>query len=465
MFFHINKFSWARRHYSLTEHAREFITKPWSGGVVLLVCVIIAMALANMEWSAHIYHQILTTDISMRIHAHDNSFSLLFPQDMNIEKLVNDGLMVLFFFVVGLEIKREVLHGELSSPRKAALPILAALGGMIAPAFIYMFINNGSAVEQGWGIPMATDIAFAIGILSMLGNRVPVSLKIFLTALAIADDLGAIIVIALFYGGNINFICLLFALAVMGVIIFMNRIGERSMISYMIPAVIVWALFYYSGVHATMSGVVMALLIPTKARFNKAYFLRQADELEHRIVTAAYEKGELGEEHFYEHLREMKRLTRGSVPMSAQLEHALAPYITFIVMPIFAIVNGGVAISAEHLDIFNFAAGVGSIGLGIFFGLVVGKPVGIFIMSYLAIKLKVASMPSGATWAMLFAVSCLGGIGFTMSIFVDTLAFMSVSMDFVNQGKIAILAGSLAAALLGVALIMLFSKRESVEKE
>ncbi|MFI3269793.1 MAG: Na+/H+ antiporter NhaA [Rikenellaceae bacterium] len=464
MFFHINKFSWARRHLSMTEHARDFITKPWSGGVVLLVCVIIAMALANMEWSAHIYHQILTTDISVMIHTLDNSVNLLFPQDMNVEKLVNDGLMVLFFFVVGLEIKREVLHGELSSPRKAILPILAALGGMLVPAFIYMFVNHGMAVEQGWGIPMATDIAFAIGILSMLGDRVPTSLKIFLTALAIADDLGAIIVIAIFYGGSVDLFALFLAFVIMAFIAFMNRMGERSMISYMIPAVVVWTLFYYSGVHATMSGVVMALLIPTKARFNKAYFLRQADELEHRIVTAAYEKGETGEEHFYDHLREMKRLTRGTVPMSAQLEHALAPYITFIVMPIFAIVNGGVAISSEHLDIFNFVSGVGSIGLGIFFGLVVGKPVGIFIMSYLAIKLKLATMPSKATWAMLFAVACLGGIGFTMSIFVDTLAFKSVSMDFVNQGKIAILAGSLAAALLGVALIMLFSKRESVEK-
>ncbi len=464
MFFHINKFSWTRRHMSMTESAREFIAKPWSGGVVLLVCVIIAMAFANMEWSAHIYHQILTTDISVLIHAHDNSFNLSVPQGMNVEKLVNDGLMVLFFFVVGLEIKREVLHGELSSPRKAVLPILAAVGGMIAPAIIYMAINNGTAVEQGWGIPMATDIAFAIGILSMLGDRVPVSLKIFLTALAIADDLGAIIVIAIFYGGNINFFCLFLAMIIMAFIMLLNRIGERSMISYMIPAIIVWGLFYYSGVHATMAGVVMALLIPTKARFNKAYFLRQADEVEHRIVTAATDQDAHADEHYYDNLRQMGRLTRGSIPMSTQLEDVLAPYITFIVMPIFAIVNGGVSVSAEHLDIFNFVAGVGSIGMGIFFGLVVGKPVGIFIMSWLAIKLKLAQMPSGANWSMLFAVACLGGIGFTMSIFVDTLAFMGVNIDFVDQGKIAILAGSLAAALLGVVLIMLFSKGDSAQK-
>ncbi|MFI3278888.1 MAG: Na+/H+ antiporter NhaA [Rikenellaceae bacterium] len=458
MFFHINKFSWVRRHHSVTEWTRNFIAKPWSGGVVLLVCVIIAMALANMGWSAHLYHQILETDISLNIHSHDNTLNLIFPQGMNVEKLVNDGLMVLFFFVVGLEIKREVLHGELSSPRKAILPILAAVGGMIVPAIIYMFVNNGTQVEQGWGIPMATDIAFAIGILSMLGDRVPVSLKIFLTALAIADDLGAIIVIAVFYGGDIDLLCLLLAVIVMAVTLFINRMGERSMLSYMGLAIIVWCLFYYSGIHATMAGVVMALLIPTKARFNKAYFLRQADELEQRIVLAASEDGKDAEEHYYENLREMNKLSRGSIPMSTQLEDVLAPYITFIVMPIFALVNGGVSISVEHLDIFNYIAGVGSIGMGIFFGLVIGKPVGIFIMSWLAIKLKLAQLPSNASWSMLFAVACLGGIGFTMSIFVDTLAFMGVSVDFVNQGKIAILAGSLAAVVLGVALILLFSK-------
>ncbi len=457
MFFHINRYRWTRRHLSRVEQIQHFIAKPWAGGVVLLVCVVIAMLLANMEWSAHVYHQILTTDISLMINAHDNSYNVIYPHGMNVEKLVNDGLMMLFFFLVGLEIKREVVHGELSSPRKAILPILAAFGGMIAPAIIYMVINNGTPVEQGWGVPMATDIAFAIGILSMLGSRVPLSLKIFLTALAIADDLGAIIVIALFYGGDIDFLCLFFALIVMAFIAFLNRVGERNLTLYVFLAIIVWSLFYYSGVHATMAGVAMALLIPSEPRFSKAYFLRQADELEHRIVMAAHEDGESGEGHYHEHLREMHRLTRGSIPMSTQLEDALAPYITFIVMPIFAIVNGGVKINMDHLDIFNFVEGAGSIGMGIFLGLVVGKPVGIFLMSWLAIKLKLAQMPDGATWAMLFAVACLGGIGFTMSIFVDTLAFMKVSLDFVDQGKIAILAGSLAAAILGVVLILLFS--------
>ncbi len=255
-------------------NTNKFLRKPWAGGVVLLTCVIIAMIFANMEWSAHVYHELLTTDLSLVIHAHDNSFNLFYPQNMTIERFVNDALMVIFFFGVGLEIKREVLEGELSSVKKATLPILAALGGMVLPAIIYLLFNSGTPVEMGWGVPMATDIAFAIAILSMMGSKVPPALKIFLTALAIADDLGAIIVIALFYGGEINYLCLFIALMIMGVVYIMNRLGEKRMRYYLVPAIIIWSLFYYSGVHATMSGVVMAMLIPTKPRYNLNYFLR-----------------------------------------------------------------------------------------------------------------------------------------------------------------------------------------------
>ncbi len=458
MFLRISKFAWVRHSHSAMQRTRTFTNKPWAGGVVLLICVVVAMLLANMEWSAASYHALLSTDISVLVQSHDHTIDLLFPRDMNVEKLVNDALMVIFFFVVGLEIKREVLHGELSSPSRAILPVLAAVGGMIVPAVIYMAINNGTPVNVGWGIPMATDIAFAIGILSMLGDRVPVSLKIFLTALAIADDLGAIIVIAIFYGGEINLACLLIATLIMAFIYFMNRMGERRMFFYMAPAIVVWSLFYYSGIHATMSGVVMALLIPTQARFSKPTFLRQADMLEQSIVDAAHEEGSHAEEHYHEQLRKMSRLTRHSIPMSVQLEEILAPYITFLIMPIFALVNGGVLIDMENLDIFNYSAEAGSIGLGVILGLVVGKPVGIFLMSWLAIKLRLATMPSGASWMMLFAVACLGGIGFTMSIFVDTLSFGLGHIDYMNQGKIAILIGSLSAAALGAILIILTSK-------
>ncbi|MFR9556932.1 MAG: Na+/H+ antiporter NhaA [Rikenellaceae bacterium] len=459
MFLHLTKFAWVRHSYSAKQQTLKFTRKPWAGGVVLLLCVIVAMVLANLEWSAEAYHALLSTDLKVLVHSHDNTINILFPRDMTVERLVNDALMVLFFFLVGLEIKREVRHGELSSPQNAILPVLAAVGGMIVPALIYTIINGGTPVENGWGIPMATDIAFAIGILSMMGDRVPVSLKIFLTALAIADDLGAIIVIALFYGGDINMMYMLIAVIIMIFVYFINRLGERHMFFYVVSAILVWTLFYYSGVHATLSGVAMALLIPTKARFSKRTFLRQADMLEQSIVDAAHEEGEHGAEHYHDQLRKMAYLTKNSIPMNAQLEEVLSPYVTFLVMPIFALVNGGVRIDVEHLDIFKYTAEMGSIGMGVFFGLVLGKPIGIFLMSWMAVKTHLATMPSGATWKMLFAVACLGGIGFTMSIFVDTLAFGSGNMDFVNMGKIAILAGSLAAALIGVLLIFLSSKK------
>ncbi|MFI3305468.1 MAG: Na+/H+ antiporter NhaA [Rikenellaceae bacterium] len=465
MFLHLSKFAWVRHSYSAKQRTLEFTRKPWAGGVVLLLCVILAMIFANMEWSAEAYHALLTTDLKMLIQSHDGTIDILFPRDMNVERLVNDALMVLFFFLVGLEIKREVQHGELSSPKNAILPVLAALGGMVVPALIYAVVNGGTASEVGWGIPMATDIAFAIGILSMLGDRVPVSLKIFLTALAIADDLGAIIVIALFYGGSIDLVYLSLAVVAMVFVYFLNRLGERHMFHYVIMAIIVWTLFYYSGIHATMAGVAMALLIPTTPRYSKQTFLRQADLLEQSIVDAAHEGGEHSDGHYHEQLRKMAGLTRNSIPMNAQLEEVLSPYVTFIVMPIFALVNGGVKIDAEHLDIFKYTAEMGSIGMGVFLGLVVGKPLGIFLMSWLAVKSKLAVKPSGATWKMLFAVACLGGIGFTMSIFVDTLAFGSGNEEFVNMGKIAILAGSLTAAVVGVVLILFCAKSEDSVKQ
>ncbi len=464
MFLHISKYSWVHRGHIASINTRKFLRQPWAGGVVLLTCVIIAMLLANMEWSAHAYHELLTTDLSMVIHAHDNSFNLFYPKNMTVERFVNDALMVIFFFGVGLEIKREVMEGELSSLKKATLPILAAVGGMLAPAIIYLAFNNRTPVEMGWGVPMATDIAFAIAVLSMMGSKVPPALKIFLTALAIADDLGAIIVIALFYGGAINYIYLLIALMVMLGVYIMNKLGESRMTYYLIPAVVIWSLFYYSGVHATMSGVVMAMLIPTKPRYSKSYFLRHTTLLENKIAKIMRQGSEQStedREQYHELLGEISQLSKRSIPMTARLEELLAPYITYFIMPIFALVNGGVMINSEHFNIvgglFN---GGGSIGLGIILGLLLGKPIGIFVMSWLAVRFKLAARPSNSTWLMLFGVACLGGIGFTMSIFVDTLAFLTVNIDYVNQGKVAIIIGSLASALLGVVIINLASRRE-----
>lgn len=430
---------------------------PWAGGIVLIVCVVVAMLLANLPATSHLYHRLLHMELGLWIDGN------LFPENMNLEKFVNDGLMVVFFFTVGLEIRREISHGELSTPKKAILPVVAALGGMLAPATIYALFNAGTAVANGWGIPTATDIAFAIGIMSLLGDRVPISLKVFLTALAVADDLGAIFVIALFYGETPNMVLLGIALVIMVGIYVMRRMGEFRMLAYLIPACIVWILFYYSGVHATISGVAMAMLIPTQPRYSRSYFLHKADIIERGIksLEGAENQNEAEEQRLY-YLRRMTQISNGSQGMSHRMEQLLMPYVNFIIMPIFALVNAGVHIpSAEYFNIFEYSPELGSIGMGIFFGLVVGKPLGISLFSFLAVKLGVADKPAGSTWSMLIAVACLGGIGFTMSIFVDNLAFDKVThQEFIDMGKIAILMASTTAALIGAAVITLETRKK-----
>ena len=440
----------------LSQRGQNFLQAPWAGGIVLVVCVIIAMLLANLPATAHLYHKLLHMELGLWVDGK------LFPESMTVEKFVNDALMVVFFFTVGLEIRRELSHGQLSTPKKAILPIVAALGGMLAPALIYTSFNLGTEAISGWGIPTATDIAFAIGIMSLLGNRVPIALKVFLTALAVADDLGAILVIALFYGQTPNLLLLGIAILIMVGVYFMRRMGEFRMFAYLVPACIVWILFYYSGIHATIAGVAMAMLIPTTPRYSRSYYLHKADMIEKEIIASdeIEDKNEAEEERLY-HIRRMKQISNGAESMSHRVEHLLMPYVNFLIMPIFALVNAGVHIdSVEYFNIFEYSAELGSIGMGIFFGLVLGKPLGISLFSYIAIKLGIAERPAGATWGMLFAVACLGGIGFTMSIFVDNLAFSpETQLEFINKGKISILMASTVAAMLGSTLIILMHKK------
>lgn len=455
------KFGRVKRSHILSQRGASFLQAPWAGGIVLIVCVIIAMLMANLPATAEVYHHLLHMELGLSINGE------LFPKAMNLEKFINDGLMVVFFFTVGLEIRREISDGELSTPKKAILPIVAALGGMLVPALIYVLFNAGTEVSNGWGIPTATDIAFAIGIMSLLGKRVPISLKVFLTALAVADDLGAILVIALFYGETPNMLLLGIAILIMVGVYVMRRMGEFRMLAYLIPAAAVWILFYYSGVHATISGVAMAMLIPTKPRYSRSYYLHKADMIEKGIKDAdnIEDENEAEESRLY-YLRRMKQISNGAQGMSHRMEHLLMPYVNFIIMPIFALANAGVHIaSAEYFNIFEYSAEVGSIGMGIFFGLVVGKPMGISLFSWLAVKLGVAEKPAGASWLMLIAVACLGGIGFTMSIFVDNLAFDKTSHQvFIDMGKIAILMASTVAAVLGAVLISIVARREKMEK-
>lgn len=457
-------------HYSRIKYQKIFemgrirlMSKPWISGVLLMTCVVIAMLLANLPSTKHLYHAFLETSLSINI-SNSDGLNWVFPKEMTVEKFINDILMVVFFFTVGLEIKREVVCGELSSMKKAMLPVIAALGGMLMPALIYILINGGTSASSGWGIPTATDIAFAVGIMSILGDRVPISLKIFLTALAIADDLGAILVVAFFYGGTIQLTLLIISLLIIGLVFLLNKAGEKRMIYYIIPAIAIWFLFYYAGIHATMSGVVMAMMIPMDARYSRSYFNKKTDHYQDLIIKHENE-GEFPNENQRTCLRNISHVSNGAVGMSYRLEHALNPWVNFLIMPIFAIANAGVEIPGlEYLNFFKYSPELGSVGLGIFFGLLLGKPIGITLASWIAIKLKVGEMPNGASWKMLFAVACLGGIGFTMSIFVDTLSFgelaPEITLQLRNLGKIAILAASLSAGILGSLLITLFSKKQ-----
>lgn len=441
----------------------HFTKQPWFQGALLMCCVVIAMLLANLPFTKDLYHNILELRVQISfIHGATELFPP-FPQDMTIEKLVNDVLMVIFFFTVGLEIRREITSGELSSAKKAMMPVIAAVGGVVMPALIYLMINRGTEAAGGWGIPTATDIAFAVCILTVLGNKVPVSLKVFLTALAIADDLIAILVVAIFYGGSINFTLLAYAAALVILAFVLNRRGVKSMAPYLIISLVVWALFYYSGIHATMSGVVMAFLIPSTARYSKeqyyekrAYYIEKLDSL-HEVDDEKFPNGP--QKHC---LRRLEKVAHGSMDMSYRVEHALNPWVNYFILPLFALANAGVEITdMSYFNIFaqTIATG-GYVGLGIFLGLVLGKPLGITLFSFLAVKCKIGQMPDKANWPMFFAVACLGGIGFTMSIFVDTLSFMDCDMvdKMQSVGKIAVLLGSISAGVLGSVLVNVCSK-------
>lgn len=449
----------ARRMYRFSTLGRRLLHAPWAGGALLLLCVAVAMLLANLPATADAYAHLLETELAVRIGGHGGTFEWLFPRGMTVETFVNDCVMAVFFFSVGLEIKREILHGSLSSVRRAALPVLAAVGGMLVPALIFLGFNAGTEAAAGWGIPTATDIAFAVGVLAMTGDRVPASLKVFLLALAVADDLGAVLIIALFYGGELQLGCLVVAAFLLAAAWGLNRVGIRNAFVYFLIAVMVWTLFYYSGVHATVAGVVMALVIPLQPRCGRAPLLRRAGVLLRGLRRA--EDPFPGEEQ-REELRRLGKLASDSVGLGYRLEHALAPYVSFLVMPLFALVNAGVRLSGDF-SIFQYTPEAGSVGMGIFFGLLVGKPLGIVLASWVAVRIGAAERPEGATWRMMLAVAALGGIGFTMSLFVDSLAYEDPVL--VDRGKLAILVGSAASALLGVALILLNPKKKTPKTE
>lgn len=418
---------------------KKIFHSPIAGGAVLILCTVVALVLANTESTAHFYHSIFTTDFTIGF----TGFALSQP----FEVWINDALMAVFFFAVGLEIKREVVAGELRSFRQASLPIAAAIGGMIVPALIYAAFNAGSETASGWGIPMATDIAFALGILSLMSTRVPVSLKIFLTALAIVDDLGAILVIAIFYSSQLDWGALAAAGGLFLLLLALAKYRVYTMRWYLIPAIILWLLFLKSGVHATIAGVLIATALPTTSKFSKEHFWSASGKLLAKFKdTDAPHVEVLRNEQQRSVLQQLRVLARNTMSPVQRLEHALHPAVTFFIMPIFALCNAGVVLSADAVP-----AIMGDQSVGIIAGLVLGKPIGILLFSFIVLKLGIAAKPSGATWRTMAGVSCLGGIGFTMSIFIDSLAF--TDPQYVAVGKIAILTASVLAALIGSAIL------------
>ena len=404
-----------------------------AGGIVLLVCAAIAMAWANSPW-ADSYHALWETPLTLAVGSSGARLTL--------HQVINDGLMAVFFFLVGLEIKREVLVGELASLRQAALPVSAALGGMVVPALLFTAINAGGAGSSGWGIPMATDIAFALGVLALLGDRVPSSLRVFLSALAIADDMGAVLVIAIFYSGGVAWGALAAAAALLAVSAIANAAGVRAPWAYALIGAALWVAVLMSGVHATVAGVLLALTIPSRTRIDEGAFLRGARQTLADFHDARTpESTVLSSRAHQEALYRLEELTEQAQPPLARLEHGLHGVVNFGIMPLFALSNAGVSLSGA-------GALIGSpVAIGVLLGLVLGKPIGITLAAWLAVKTGLAAPPE-AGWRLTHGVAWLGGIGFTMSLFIAGLAFGGAEQQL-TAAKLGTFLASLIAGLVG----------------
>jgi NhaA family Na+:H+ antiporter len=413
---------------------QEFIQTEASGGILLLICTLFALIWANSSFSEAYFH-IWHTKISIFISGTGLEYSL--------HHWINDGLMAIFFFVVGLEIKRELLVGELSSFKKASLPVAAALGGMLFPAGIYLLFNAGGKGSSGWGIPMATDIAFVIGIMAILGSKIPTALKVFVTALAIADDIGAILVIALFYTSEISFISLAVAGGFMLILILANRLGIRNLLVYSILGIGLWLAFLKSGVHATVAGVLLAFTIPSSSKINTKKYVEKNNELLRKFDDADQIDADiLTNEEQQTFIHEIENNSRKLLPPLQIFEHSLAPWVSFIIMPLFALANAGVSLGEGLVKSLS-----DSINIGIVAGLFIGKQAGIFLFTWLSIKLGISSKPYGIKYKTLYGGGVLAGIGFTMSLFITNLAF--TDNELIETAKVGILLASLISATAG----------------
>jgi len=417
---------------------QAFARHKLAGAGVLMLATVVALIWANSPWE-HTYHAILHMPLGLEIG--DN----LFEKDLH--HWINDGLMAIFFFQVGLEIKREVLVGELSTMRKAALPAIAAIGGMAVPALLYSGVADGGPAAKGWGVPMATDIAFALGVLALLGDRVPLGLRVFLTALAIVDDIGAVLVIALFYTAKLSatalFIGVFFFLASM----FMNILRVRNAFAYGIVGIGAWVGFLESGVHATIAALLIAFTIPARTRIDGEDLLARIDVLVARLrrvgVPNDTQLNTNKQQLILERLEQT--LNDASAPLQ-RIEHGLTAPVTFFVLPVFALANAGVTIHGGLVEELG-----SPIALGVITGLFAGKSIGITLTAWLAVKLRLADLPSGVRWVQVFGVAILGGVGFTMALFIATLAFPDRAM--LETAKIGVLSGSILSGVVGLLVV------------
>ena len=430
-------------HWNTTPLARilgpmqEFIHQSQSSGIILLIMTVLALVTANSP---------LRTWYMALLDAHVGISAGPLVLDESVLHWVNDGLMALFFFVVGLEIKREVLVGELSNLRAATLPILAAVGGVLVPAGIYFLLNRDGDAARGWGVPMATDIAFALGCLALLGNRVPLGLKVFLTAVAIVDDLMAVLVIAIFYASGLHLAWLGVGLGVLVILALANVFGLRSPIIYGSLGVLVWVAFLHSGVHATIAGVLVALTIPARRQINAPTFLARAHGILRHFEASQGEEPRQQAEVQQSAVLELEEACEQVQAPLQKMEHALHTWVAFAIMPVFAFANAGVVLSASSMGRESLP-----VLLGIVLGLTLGKPIGIVGAAWLAVRSGVAELPQGVNWQHMLGVGVLAGMGFTMSLFIASLAF--ANPDTLATAKLAILLASLLAGVIGFVLL------------
>lgn len=443
--------------------AKRALKSHASGGNVLIGATVLALIVANMPGLSDLYNDFWNQEVRLQVGSF-NIFSHA-GHPMSMLQFINDALMAIFFFTIGLEIKREVLVGELSSFKQALLPIVAAIGGMIVPVSIYMLLSHGTEYADGAAIPMATDIAFSLGILAMLGSRVPVSLKIFLTTLAVVDDIGGIIVIAAFYSSHIEVMYIIYALALLGVLFLGSALQIQSKIFYLLIGTAVWYLFLNSGIHPTIAGVLVAFCVPATPVFapkkyvqairrSIAHFRDEDDEMLNRKSILSKDQ--------MDWLKQVESASDKVISPLQELEDSLHPVVNYLIIPIFAFANAG--ISLLHMQPSAIWSGI---GLAIICGLVLGKFLGIFLFTWGAVKLHVAPMPDHTNWKMLASIAMLGGIGFTVSLFIANLTFDDMGahgLELLNNAKLGIVVGSLLAGVLGFLLLHHFLPKTPCEE-